>query len=112
MRVREKVPGHGTAAGKHIDVQKYFNTIQHNHLRDIVCQRVKVGVILRLINKWLKAGVWENGQIEYNTEGTPQGAVISPMLSNIYLNELLDQWCVRQVQPRLRGWGQTRMALT
>lgn len=86
-----------------VDVQKYFDTIQHNHLRDIVCQRVKDGVILRLINKWLKAGVWENGQIEYNTEGTPQGGVISPMLSNIYLNEVLDQWFVRQVQPRLRG---------
>ena len=86
-----------------VDVQKYFDTIQHGPLRDIVRNRVKDGVILRLINKWLKAGVWENGQIEYNTEGTPQGGVISPMLSNIYLNEALDQWFIREVQPRLRG---------
>jgi group II intron reverse transcriptase/maturase len=86
-----------------VDVQKYFDTIQHGHLRDILRKRVKDGVILRLINKWLKAGVWENGQIEYSTEGTPQGGVVSPMLSNIYLNEVLDQWFTKEVQPHLQG---------
>lgn len=86
-----------------VDVQKYFDTIQHSHLREIMRKRVKDGVILRLIDKWLKAGVWENGQIEYSTEGTPQGGVISPMLSNIYLNEVLDQWFTKEVQPQLKG---------
>ena len=66
-------------------------------------KRVNDGVILRLINKWLKAGVWEKGQLNYRKEGTPQGGVISPLLSNIYLNEALDQWFINEVKAQLRG---------
>jgi len=86
-----------------VDVRKYFDTIPHDVLREVLRKRVKDGVVLKLINKWLKAGVWEQGEVSYQSEGTPQGGVISPMLSNIYLNEVLDQWFTREVQPQLRG---------
>ncbi len=58
---------------------------------------------MRLIGKWLNAGVMEDGAIEYPEAGTPQGGVISPLLANIYLHEVLDEWFVRQVAPRLVG---------
>jgi hypothetical protein len=60
-------------------------------------------VIRRLLDKWLKAGVWEQGQISYPEQGTPQGGCISPMLSNIYLHTVLDEWFERVVKPRLKG---------
>jgi RNA-directed DNA polymerase len=56
-----------------------------------------------MIDKWLKAGVLEQGQIHYPETGTPQGGVVSPMLANIYLHYVLDEWFTEQVQPRLRG---------
>ena len=86
-----------------VDIRKYFDTIPHSQLREVHRRRVKDGVILRLIDKWLKAGVWEQGEITYTEEGTPQGGVISPMLSNIYLHEVLDHWFEQMVKPRLGG---------
>jgi hypothetical protein len=61
------------------------------------------GVLLRLIGKWLKAGVLEDGMISYPRRGSPQGGVISPLLANIYLHEVLDVWFEEVVQPRMRG---------
>ena len=86
-----------------IDIRKFFDTLDHRQLRDIVRKRVRDGVLLRLIGKWLNAGVMEDGAIEYPEAGTPQGGVISPLLANIYLHEVLDEWFVRQVAPRLVG---------
>ena len=63
------------------------------------------GVILKLIGKWLNAGVWEKGETSYPEQGTPQGGVISPALSNIYLHEVLDKWFEEMVRPRLKGKG-------
>jgi hypothetical protein len=60
-------------------------------------------VLLRLIDKWLHAGVLEDGSISYPDAGTPQGGVISPMLANIFLHDVLDAWFVREVKPRLAG---------
>jgi retron-type reverse transcriptase len=60
-------------------------------------------VLLRLISKWLNAGVMEDGAIEYPEAGTPQGGVVSPILANVYLHEVLDEWFVRQAVPRLAG---------
>ena len=86
-----------------IDIRDYFGTIDHGRLRDIVRSRVLDGVVLRLIGKWLKAGVLENGMISYPRRGSPQGGVISPILANIYLHEVLDVWFEEIVKPRMRG---------
>src|SRR5215472_3182491 len=86
-----------------VDIQNFFGTLDHSHLRDIVRKRVRDGVLLRLIGKWLHAGVMEDGTIEYPEAGTPQGGCVSPILANIYLHEVLDEWFARQVVPRLVG---------
>lgn len=86
-----------------LDIRKFFDTVKHEILRQLLHKRVRDGVITRLIGKWLKAGVLEDGSIHYSDEGTPQGGIVSPMLSNIYLHEALDKWFVKVVQPRLRG---------
>jgi RNA-directed DNA polymerase len=86
-----------------VDIRNFFGTLDHSLLRDIVRKRVRDGVLLRLISKWLNAGVMEDGAIEYPEAGTPQGGVISPILANIYLHEVLDEWFARQVVPRLAG---------
>ena len=85
------------------DIRKFFDRLSHSHLRDIVRQRVRDGVITRLIDKWLKAGVLEAGEWTSTEAGTPQGGVISPLLANIYLHEVLDKWFVKDIQPRLKG---------
>jgi RNA-directed DNA polymerase len=86
-----------------VDIRKYFDTLDHAVLRELVQRRVRDGVLLRLIGKWLKAGVFEGGQITYPEMGSPQGGVISPLLSNIYLHYVLDEWFARDVQPRMKG---------
>jgi group II intron reverse transcriptase/maturase len=86
-----------------VDIKKFFDTLDHSHLRQILRQRVRDGVLLRLIGKWLKAGVMEGLELQVPEAGTPQGGVISPLLANIFLHEVLDEWFVTQVRPRLRG---------
>jgi RNA-directed DNA polymerase len=86
-----------------IDIRKFFDTLDHEHLREILRQRVLDGVLLRLIGKWLQAGVLEAGSLSYPERGSPQGGVISPILANIYLHEVLDTWFEREVKPRLKG---------
>jgi len=86
-----------------VDIKSFFDTIDHAHLREILGRRVRDGVILRLIGKWLNAGVMEGLVLSYPESGTPQGGVISPLLANIYLHEILDEWFVREVEPRLKG---------
>jgi RNA-directed DNA polymerase len=86
-----------------VDIRKYFDSIPHHHLRELLDQRVTDGVIRRMIDKWLKAGVLEDGLLRRTLEGSPQGGVISPMLSNIYLHHVLDEWFETEVRPRLAG---------
>jgi RNA-directed DNA polymerase len=86
-----------------VDIRKYFDTLDHGKLREILDLRMKDGVLRRLIGKWLKAGVLDEGCITHPETGSPQGGVISPMLANIYLHEVLDVWFEREVKPRLRG---------
>ena len=86
-----------------VDVRKYFDSIPHPRLREILDQRVTDGVVRRMIDKWLNAGVLEAGNLHFATEGTPQGGVISPALSNIFLHHVLDQWFEDEVRPRLEG---------
>src|SRR5258708_1470014 len=85
------------------DIQSFFDTIDHTKLRSILDQRVRDGVIRTLVDRWLNAGVLEQGRITRPDEGTPQGGVISPLLANIFLHEGLDRWVARGVQPRRRG---------
>ena len=73
-----------------VDIRKYFDTLDHAHLRALLRQRVRDGVLLRLMDKWLKAGVLEGGELTYPEAGTPQGGVISPLLANVYLHYVLD----------------------
>lgn len=86
-----------------VDVRKCFDSVEKKHIRAFVRQRVRDGVICRLIGKWLKAGVWEEGRRYCPETGTPQGGVISPLLSNIYLHEVVDKWFEQQIKPRLKG---------
>jgi RNA-directed DNA polymerase len=86
-----------------VDIRKFFDTLDKTHLREMLKRRVRDGVLLRLIDKWLNAGVWEEGAVMYPTTGSPQGGVISPLLANIYLHYVLDQWWFQEVQPRLKG---------
>ena len=88
-----------------VDMRAFFDTLDHRKLMEILPKRVKDGVILKLVNKWLQAGVMEAGTMSYPQEGTPQGGVISPILSNIYLHEVLDEWFEAAVKPRLKGRG-------
>lgn len=86
-----------------VDIRKFFDNLDHAHLRSLLRQRVRDGVLLRLIDKWLKAGVLEDGNVSYPEAGAPQGGVISPMLSNVYLHYVLDRWFEQEVKPRLKG---------
>ncbi len=86
-----------------VDVSKFFDTIEHAKIRELIRLRVNDGVITRIIDKWLKAGVWEAGELSRSELGTPQGGVISPLLSNIYLHHVLDKWFYEVVKPRMKG---------
>lgn len=86
-----------------LDIQSFFDTVSHTHLRTFLDRRMCDGVIRRVIGKWLKAGVMEDGAVWYPEEGTPQGGVISPLLSNIFLHEVLDRWFEEEVKPRMSG---------
>lgn len=86
-----------------VDIESYFDTVDRGRLREFLHRRVRDGVLLRLIGKWLNAGVLESGSISYPGAGTPQGGVISPLLANIYLHYVLDEWFRDDVQPRLGG---------
>jgi RNA-directed DNA polymerase len=88
-----------------VDIRKFFDSVDHAVLREVLRRRVRDGVILRLIGKWLNAGVLEDGAVKRLDSGTPQGGVISPMLANILLHEVLDAWFQDEVKPRLRGQG-------
>jgi group II intron reverse transcriptase/maturase len=103
LRQLSSVMVHGQRWVLDVDVRKYFDSIPHVHLREILDQRVTDGVVRRMIDKWLNAGVLEAGNLHLATEGTPQGGVISPALSNIFLHHVLDKWFEDVVRPRVRG---------
>ena len=103
--VRETLHKLGGGWVLEVDIKGYFDTISHQYLRGFLDQRVRDGVIRRSIDKWLKAGILEDGVVRRPETGTPQGGVISPLLANIYLHEVLDKWFVKEVRPRMRGWS-------
>lgn len=73
-----------------VDIQKFFDHLDHGHLRGFLDRRVRDGVLRRAIDKWLNAGVLESGCVSHPDTGTPQGGVVSPLLANIYLHEVVD----------------------
>jgi group II intron reverse transcriptase/maturase len=85
------------------DIQKFFDNIDRAHLRSVLQKRVNDGTILRLIGMWLEVGVMEAGQVVSSETGTPQGAPISPILANIFLHTVLDEWFQNEVRPRMKG---------
>ena len=88
-----------------MDIRSFFDDLDHSHLRSFLDRRVRDGVIRRVLHKWLKAGVLEQGTVHYPDTGIPQGGVISPLLANVYLHEVLDVWFEGEVKPRLQGRG-------
>jgi group II intron reverse transcriptase/maturase len=103
--IREAIVMRGGRWVLDVDVRKYFDSIDRAKLREFLARRITDGVVRKLVDKWLKAGVLDQGQLSYPEAGTPQGGVISPMLSNVYLHYVLDEWFVEVVRPRLRGPG-------
>ena len=86
-----------------VDLRKFFDTLNHKQLQEFVSRRVRDGVLRRLVGKWLNAGVMEDGNLSFSETGSPQGGVISPVLANIYLHYVLDEWFGKQVKPVMRG---------
>jgi len=85
------------------DVSGFFDNIDHQLLKDFVQQMVKDKNIIRLLHRWLRSGVLEKGQVQHPDRGTPQGGVISPLMANVFLHYVLDDWFVRVVRPRMKG---------
>jgi RNA-directed DNA polymerase len=85
-----------------IDIRRYFDSIDHGWLMKMLRKRIADRTILRLIGKWLRVGVLEEGKRSRNEVGVPQGGVISPILSNIYLHYVLDLWICRKVTREMR----------
>jgi len=85
------------------DIAKFFDTVSHERLVRFLEHRIGDPRILRLIQKWLKAGVLEDGRIVVQGQGTGQGAAISPLLANIYLHYALDLWAARWRRREARG---------
>jgi group II intron reverse transcriptase/maturase len=97
-----KLPSNGIVDA---EVSGCFDNLDWGHLRAFSTQRVNDGGILRLIGKWLHAGVLEAGELMHPDKGTPQGGVVSPMVSNIFLHHVLEAWFVNDVHPRMPGRG-------
>ena len=85
------------------DIQGCFDNFDHKILRQLLEKRIKDKSLLRLINKWLKAGVVDGDSLEFSKKGSPQGNIISPLLCNIYLHYVLDAWIMEQVEPLMEG---------
>jgi RNA-directed DNA polymerase len=86
-----------------IDITAYFDSIVREQLIEMIEKRVNDGSVLRLIQKWIKIGVIEEGRLLMSETGTGQGQPISPLLANIYLHHVLDKWFEEVVKPRLKG---------
>jgi RNA-directed DNA polymerase len=102
-RIRQGAEEEGTQWIVEVDLRKFFDTLDHQKLRQMLRQRISDGIITRLIDIWLKAGVMENGCWSASEEGTPQGGVISPLLANLYLHEALDLWLTHIIPQHMTG---------
>ena len=85
------------------DIQGCFDNFDHGILRELLSQRIKDKNIMLLINQWLGVGIVDGESMHRNRQGTPQGNVVSPLLCNIYLHYVLDEWMDKTVRPLLKG---------
>ena len=85
------------------DIKGFFDNVCHDRLEEFLRIRIGDPKLLRLIRRFLKAGVMVDGQLQATNEGVPQGASLSPLLANVYLHYVLDQWFDRDVKPRMKG---------
>jgi RNA-directed DNA polymerase len=89
-----------------MDIEKFFDTVDHEWMLKFVRQRISDPSLLRLIARFLKSGIMEEGQYQEVEKGTPQGGIISPLLANIYLHYVLDLWFEKKVKRGLKGYTQ------
>jgi RNA-directed DNA polymerase len=86
-----------------LDITSYFDSIVREQLMEMIGRRISDASILRLIRKWINTGVIDDGRLLVSETGTGQGQIISPLLANVYLHFVLDQWIESDVKPRIRG---------
>lgn len=86
-----------------IDLCGFFDNIDRKKMMEILKKRVNDGGLLKLIGKWLNVGVMDGKDLIFPDKGTPQGGVISPILANIFLHHVLDEWFEKEVKPRMKG---------
>jgi group II intron reverse transcriptase/maturase len=92
-----------TAYVLELDISSYFDTIVREQLMEMIEKRISDASILRLLRKWINVGVIDEGRLLLSETGTGQGQIISPLLANVYLHFVLDQWFENEVKPRLKG---------
>ena len=110
-QLREGMLQHRVRAVVEVDIVGFFDHVNRDWVRRFVQHRVNDGGLLRLLGKWLNAGVMEQGVVTRSEDGVPQGGPVSPVLSNIYLHYVVDQWFVRRFRQSCRGYAQlTRYA--
>lgn len=86
------------------DIKGFFDNIDHDKLLEFLSKRIDDKAFLHLIQKWLKAGILEpDSTVVHPDTGTPQGGIVSPVLANVYLHYVLDEWFIDVVQTRLEG---------
>jgi group II intron reverse transcriptase/maturase len=104
-QLREGMMQHWVRYVVEVDIQGYFDHLSQEWLRKFLRHRVNDGGLLRLINKWLKAGVMDHGVVLHNADGVPQGGPVSPTLSNVFLHFVLDLWFERRFKRSCRGYA-------
>ena len=85
------------------DIKGFFDHVSHYHLQRFLAHRISDPRLLRIIERFLKAGVWEDGVVGASEQGTPQGGLVSPVLANIYLHYTLDLWFEKRYAKSCRG---------
>jgi RNA-directed DNA polymerase len=85
------------------DISGFFDNLGHRQIEELLQHRVTDGKLLELIGKWLHAGILEGDSLTFPEKGSPQGGVISPLLANIFLHYVLDEWFEKEVKPRMKG---------
>ncbi len=104
-RVAEVITNEQTQWVVEADIKGFFDHVSHYHLARFLQHRIADPCLLRIIHRFLKAGVMEDGAVRASEEGTPQGGLASPVLANIYLHYVLDMWFEKRFVRRCRGKG-------